>query len=200
MRLAPARWLRHYVPQVANRTRPGAQSRAVSVPGLVETVRRLQVTCNSWAKARKNVGATRGVARSNQYSVLEGLRSQNPSGPSAVCCIAQACARSDLWQDAFRIVFHVADKAGTSAHRHVSSLMVSGRSHERHAASSHQLKVDSVGATAAVSASPRWRSSLACVATLRLRGCELAAWLSASKAVSTYLGKVAEVGARTPRC
>eukprot|EP00439_Symbiodinium_sp_Y106_P076712 s2538_g15.t2 len=114
LRLAPARWLRHYVPQVANRTRP-------------RKVRRLRVDAWSMGEA----------------VVLHG-RSHATAGQRLARIWGEACARSDVWEDVFRIVFHVADK------------------------------VDAVGATAAVSASPRWRSSLHCVATLRLSrsGCE----------------------------
>ncbi|CAE7646890.1 unnamed protein product [Symbiodinium sp. CCMP2456] len=92
----------------------------------------------AWSTAPESAAAAGAGAR------VAALRSAGGE-PDQVTCNswAKACARSDLWQDAFRIVFHVADK------------------------------VDAVGATAAVSASPRWRFSLACAATLRLRGCEL---------------------------
>eukprot|EP00439_Symbiodinium_sp_Y106_P075701 s2538_g15.t1 len=135
LRLAPARWLRHYVPQVANRTRP-------------RKVRRLRVDAWSMGEA----------------VVLHGR-----------LVLAQTYGKM-CFESSFTWLTRPAP-------RHVMSRVSSGfmfvygqrqLSERLREAASCELKVDAVGATAAVSASPRWRSSLHCVATLRLSrsGCE----------------------------
>ena len=142
-----------------------------------------QVTCNSWAKARKNLGGGGKGFRRRKEPDQSGGRSK---------CVAELL-RLVLAQTYGKMCFESSFTWLTRpAPRHVMSRVSSGfmfvygqrqLSERLREAASCELKVDAVGATAAVSASPRWRSSLHCVATLRLSrsGCEPAPWLSSAR-------------------